>query len=417
MYASLKSTVFCSALVFASTAARADQIYIAVSPQKVADMKPVIGAAGRAFNTLGPNGYMALIDAATGRSITTVAVPSNGRYRAAKFLNADFAPQVSAMRKALTEKAVPESTETQSDPLSVFRTISELRGNSTERAHVLIAASAVHVSKTDQQNSMLSGDGHLLIPSDGMLTAGLEVSPYGFDEAADKGSLAGSVIHWCAESPPAAQSYDIAHLRRFWSLWLSMRGATLASFTSDFSACASRFETRLTTAIAVEPLKKGETPEMLFVTNEGAVQQKRVQISLKPTAAEIELARLKAVVEKLKIVGIEFGPDGNPVPPQDKLAQVDRFNIFRSEPHPSAHGLTVMTGTEFRYDTWPRYDHAWCYMQFENKEGVTVHISVGSKWPGAKATWGEPPQVVLRTSGLTASEVKKAQSACRFPKE
>jgi hypothetical protein len=100
---------------------------------------------------------------------------------------------------------------------------------------IIIVGSPLYVSATESTFSMPPD----LYPGDGHLLATLDQSIYGLGEPTN--CLVGVTLHWCYPSEQVFANDLHAHrLRRFWSLYSSLRGGLLSDFSADLASTLAR---------------------------------------------------------------------------------------------------------------------------------------------------------------------------------
>lgn len=95
--------------------------------------------------------------------------------------------------------------------------------------------------------------------------------------------------------------------------------------------------------------------------------------------------------------------------------EVEDFNLFTTENHPTLPGVTVTTGIEYKPADYPEvYDHAWCYFNV-TKNGVQVRFDLGRKDFDSPVRDSQSTRSSLRAGGITKGSFEAGKTACQWP--
>ena len=246
---------------------------------------------------------------------------------------------------------------------------------------LLVVGDSVQAFAKEPGFSMRDETGAIRVPSDGHLSAPLAKTPWGLGAEGTDG-LRNVVVHLCLVGEAGALTDDAENrLRRFWSLYVRQRGGTLATWSDDLPRCFERFAARVSTPLV------DETPnpkDKLLVMRE---------------VGEAEVA-------------VETREDGKTVV---NGVEVDSFDIFAYERHPTLSGVQVVTGVQYKPADYPEtYEHAWCYFSV-TKRGVEIKFDLGSKVPGRAPYLKSGTASARSAAGITMTDFEAGKTACQWP--
>lgn len=428
-----------------SSPALADDIYMALPETIPGDPTPVVQLTKNTFEGLDPGDRFTLLNARNGRSVVTLTVPEQGRYKFAKYLNQDFAKEIGLMRTFIrTGAQLGESQKDyESDILGILAAIGTMREGRDETAHVFIVAKALQTTRPEQF-SMRDSSGEVLVPSDELLLGSKLQSPYGI--GLESASLSNVNVHLCV-AVPTISAHERDEIKRIWAHYVSLRGGRLVSFSEDGNVCVLRFNERPTSPLDVRPLDHNTLPAMIAADMSGEVTrvtiestealevERKAHRKTKQQAQERseELARVKAERDRAnkardaaredarKARQKKQPPKGNPLPAQeifgakDDLDGVTVFTRFTTIDHPHLRGVPVTTGVQYTRESFPDYVTSWCYFMRNNARGSSVQLDLGKKHKGKPLEFLPPDNRVLRDVGMTRRDFFAAQQSCRFP--
>ena len=373
--------------------AAAEQKVVVFSNQQTSDDASDLNAAKSIFDSLKPGDEFLVLNSQDGAIITDIEIPNKSRFNMQNYREKEFAQNIREIVGFVQERAATGPQNGQSDPMSTLRAIGQLKREGDKTIHVLYLGSAIYNNPADPGVSMLDDERNILVPSDGLLAADSMISPYGQDT--EDRSLEGVLFHWCPSTPVRASMLENKQTGRFWTHYIRRRGGDVVMIADDPQLCQRSFDEKRTTPVEVTPFDKYAPPAMVSYSSGRAINRVTIGGATgdNKTATELE--------EEI------FGPD--------RLEGLTTFSRFTKINHPSKPWLTVSTGVEYQRQNFPAWDSAWCYMSIRNVAGSRVHLSIGEKSPGKKATWEKHDIAVLRDISLTAEDIRKARASCRFP--
>lgn len=331
---------------------------------------------------VGPGDTYRVLNATEPGLVAGIAVPNDSAFdrkkRRARHFKAENA-RIHAHLKSIT------SGNASVDLTGLLRHVVVNRVDRSAPLALLVIGDALQVFEGDPSFSMRDGDGSFQVPSDGHLPVSLTTSPWGARSPSRDG-LDNVSVHICHSG--AAMVLNDAEeeaLRRFWALYIQIRGGMLASWGQDLPTCFERFAARGTRPIVVD------TPN----------QHDRLLVMRKIGRSTIET-----------IEGT--GPNAKGGTVINGVA-VDNFSLFADKPHPTLSGIKVVTGVRYKPSDYPnRYEAAWCYFSIR-KNGTLFKFDLGTKSPGSAPSLITSAGFARRAAGIDLADFEAGQRVCQWP--
>jgi len=213
---------------------------------------------------------ISIYDAYNVRTITQIQVPNVSAFRSAKTRANQFKEQIRKVREFLAATNLPPRAA-QAARLNFENAvrlpqfldfISENVSHGSNALRLIVLGSPLYMDPKEPGFSMVDG----YFPSDGHLSASRDQSVYGLKER--QSALQYSILHLGYFGDPWVSDVHREKIARFWSLYLSLQGARLATLAGDlptvFSAAVSNSGTERTYQIDPAQTKI----EMLRVTRD-----------------------------------------------------------------------------------------------------------------------------------------------------
>ncbi len=429
-------TLASSSLAIASTH------YLALPDKSIGDEKNFIDIAKISFDETGAGDNLTVLNVSSGKPVFVLNVADKRRFDTPKYKNKEYASELKMLQNFVSGAIAtpqPSFSKWDADVLAVLRTIGTLHAENTDGAHVLIIAPALHLTSQNMSMSMISTDGDILVPSDGMLTGDNLLSPYGL--GTDTRYLENINVNFCALLPDVTE-YEFQELTRFWGNYIALRGGKLVSFSNDLTLCHTQYQKRLTAPIKLRPLDGNIQPAMIAADVSGQITQITID---KSASLESELSTLKAtngetiaalekdirdkekkaknLSEQLKTLTAENTANKTELDKieavmnvPESLGGVSTFSRFTKIPHTDLKTVTVTTGVNYKRDDFPQYQTAWCYFEKLNTSGASVTVRIGTKDFGKSIKWKRAKTATLKQIKMSQDQFKSARRSCRFPK-
>jgi hypothetical protein len=200
---------------------------------------------GLVLEDLPLNSTVSIYDAYNVRTITQIQVPNVSAFRSAKTRANQFKEQIHKLKEFLAATNLPPASPKiarlnfgNAVRLPQFLDfIAENVAHGSNALRLIVLGSPLYLDPKEPGFSMVDG----YFPSDGHLAGGREQSVYGLKER--RGALQNSILHFGYFGDPWVSDVHREKIARFWSLYLGIQGARLATLTGDlptvFSAAVS----------------------------------------------------------------------------------------------------------------------------------------------------------------------------------
>ncbi|MEL7444335.1 MAG: hypothetical protein AAGK02_00805 [Pseudomonadota bacterium] len=333
-------------------------------------------------DVIGPGDRYRVMNGSSLGRIALINVPEHDKFARAKRRARYFQEQNALIYKHLQGMAAGPSAL---DLVGVLRHEAVNRIDASEPHALLIIGDAAQVFEGEPSFSMRDPKGVFRVPSDAHFSARLSSTPWGLGSEGAAG-LRNVTVHLC-HSGAAARLNDAEEeaLRRFWGLYVSARGGTLATWSKDLPTCFERFVARVTTPVVdAEP---NPHDRLLVMRKIGRAKVGTVD------------ATSPHATGKTVINGVE----------------VENFNLFADKLHPTLSSVKVVTGVRYVPAEYPdRYDAAWCYFSI-HKSGTVIKFDLGSKRHGDAPIQQVSTASARAAAGITVRDFDAGKRACQWP--
>ncbi|MGB6229106.1 MAG: hypothetical protein WBF53_03140 [Litorimonas sp.] len=421
----LHTCALISALAVA-TSANADDYYLAISAQTGDESKPIIAAAKSAFDKLGPNDRLSVLDAQDGKLVVAFDIADKPRYKRATFKSKDYAAELRAFQSFVRKAVSTKGSDQSSDVIATLRAVGELRTDKASTTHLLLIAPGLHEVSQNASLSMKGPNGVIQVPSDGFLVGDQIASPYG--RGTDQSSLQNVIVHYCAILPKVTP-HESDEIARMWAHYIELNGGALATFSTDVGRCIKRYEQGVTTPLKVRDLDHSIEPAMIAADMSGRATQVTIdslstletKLSDQTRTSSRQISSLKSDLNaseerckgaEIKLAGYEAALGRSGV--QDGVTD---FSKFTHVAHPTVRSLSVTTGVSYDEGFPHRYETSWCYFNRMQSDGTSVKVEIGSKNYGKAIRWKAASDAALNRVSVSRAQFDAARQSCRFPAE